>query len=250
MRSAYRVTSILLFAITQRITATQSLGAGQMVQKADPISVFSQLKTTLSKLYPIEHWTVSTTPDVMHPFAPRFCWGFFRPDAETLARLREGIRNYKGSVIWIFGPPEANAPICLVAAKPGRNQFVGYPPFSRPEDLFAKEGMEPESIPTAESIDQAVADVPNLCSHLERYLKLEGMPAKAFDSGWIAPRDPPSLESSLVDFVEQGMHVASIVHQGTSSGSNDWQMLHFSVAEDELREIHTNILDNSSPGGQ
>ena len=246
MRSTRRVVSILLLVLGQSIGATRLSVAEQMAQKADPISVFSQLKTTLSKLYPIEHWTISTTADAINPFAPRFCWKFFRPDPEMLARLGEGIRSYKGNVNWVLGPPASNAPICLVAARRNRNQFAGYPPISRPEVFSSNVGMELESIPTQELIDQALADVSNLCSHLERYLKLEGMPAKSFDSRLAAPHDPPSPESPPIDFVERGMHVAWIVQQGTNASSGDKRMLHFSVAEDEWRRIHDDILVDTS----
>jgi hypothetical protein len=245
MRSTGRVVSILLLVVGHSIGATRLSGAEQMVQKTDPISVFSQLKTTLSRLYPIEHWTVSTTADATDPFAPRFCWKFFRPDPETLARLGEGIRSYEGGVNWVLGPPASNAPICLVASTRDRNQFVGYPPINRPE--ASNVGMERESIPTQEFIDQALADVSNLCSHLERYLKIEGLPAKSFDSLLAAPHDPPSPESAPIDFVERGMHVAWIVQPGTNTKSGDKRMLHFSVAGDEWRRIHDDILVDTSP---
>jgi len=244
MGSAHRVVSLLLLTIAQGITTTRPLGAGQMVQNADPISAFSQLKTTLSKLYPIEHWAISTNPDAMHPLAPRFCWQFFRPDPEMLGRLGEAIRNYKGSVSWILGPPAAKAPICLVAAEQGIDRFVGYPPIGRPEAFTSN--MKQEPVPTEDFIDQALADIPNLCSHLERYLRLESMPPKSFDSHLVAPNNPPSPEGAPVDFVERGMHVASIVQQNTGVVSSDRRTLHFGVTEDEWRRIHADILDNTS----
>ena len=225
-----------------------------MEQEPDAISGFSQLKTTLSKLYPIEDWTVSTRADAMHPFAPGFCWRFFRADPEILARLGEALRNYDGSISWVFGPSSADA-TCLVAAKRGSGQFVGYPPMSRPEASLLKETAEQESRPSKEFMDQALADIPSLCSHLERYLRLEGVSAKSFDSRLIAPHDPPSLETAPFDFVERGMHVAWIVdngsdgQEGTAAGSSVRRMLHFSVTEDEWRRIQAKILDNTPPAG-
>ena len=142
---------------------------------------------------------MSTKADAGYPFAPRFWWEFFRADSETLDRLSKAIRNYSGVVGWVFGPPLTNNGTCLVAAKRGVDEFVGYPPLNR--------AMEQPSGPTEEFIDQALSDIPNLCSHLERYLGLEQLPAKSFDPGLIAPRDPPSLDSVPVDFVERGMHV-------------------------------------------
>jgi hypothetical protein len=222
-----------------------------MLQKANADRAFSLLKTTLSKLYPVEHWTMSTTADAVYPFAPRFCWAFFRADPEMLGRLAEALRNYKGSMSWVFGPAPANT-LCLVAAEPGSNQFVGYPPVSRSGALSAKEGAEQLSGPTEEFIDQAVTDVPYLCFYLEQCLGLEQLPPKSFDPQLIAPLDPPSVESAPFDFVERGMHVAWIVYgvttesrEGKGNGPFDRRMLHFSVTAEEWRRIDADTLDET-----
>ncbi len=220
-----------------------------MEQELDTISVFSQLKTTLSKLYPIERWAASTTANAKQPFAPRFCWEFFRADPEVLARLGQAFRDYKGTVSWVFGPPSGSA-ICVVAVKDGQ-QFVGYPPLGRSDASAVINGTERESLSTREFIDQAIADVPNLCSHLERVLELGNLPSKSFDSRLIAPSDPPFLDSAPSDFVERGMHVAWIVHRTSTDGqrgetvSGTRRMLHFSVTNNEWRTIHTDVLDKT-----
>jgi hypothetical protein len=240
MGNAHLVVLLVFSFVARGMSATQPSGAPQ-VEKVDAISVSSQLKTTLSKLYPIERWTMSTKADAGYPFAPRFCWEFFRADSETLDRLSKAIRNYSGVVGWVFGPPLTNNGTCLVAAKRGVDEFVGYPPLNR--------AMEQPSGPTEEFIDQALSDIPNLCSHLERYLGLEQLPAKSFDPGLIAPPDPPSLDSVSIDFVERGMHVAWIVYggsvenrEGGGPSSSDRRMLHFSVTTKEWREIEAEIL--------
>jgi hypothetical protein len=224
-----------------------------MEQKADVNSVFLRLKTTLSKLCPIERWTVTAMPDALHQFAPTFCWEFFRPDPEMLARLSEAVRSYDGSVGWGFGPPSANA-ICLVPVERGSKQFVGYPPIDRPEAFSFKDGAQQKTITSKEFIDQAVADVPQLCSYLERHLRLENLAPESFDSRLIAPPDPPSFEGAPFDFVERGMHVAWILHgsstagqEGSNTALTDRRMLHFSVSEDEWRAIHADIIDSASP---
>jgi hypothetical protein len=245
MRILRLVVSILLL-VGQSIAGAWLVGAEQIVQKPDPIFVFSNLKTTLSKLYPIEHWSVSTTGDAMNPFAPRLCWKFFRPDPEVLSRLGEGLRAYQGNVSWVLGPPARNAPICLVAAKRRNNQFIGYPPTNRSDVLPSNVGIGYEPLPTQEFIDQALGDVSQLCSYLERYLKLEDIPAKSFDSHLVAPYAPPSLEDAPVDFVERGMHVAWILPPGTNAMPGEKRMLHFSVTQDEWRRIYADILDNTS----
>jgi hypothetical protein len=246
MRRAHQIVSVILLFLAQSLSAAQPLGAGQM-EEADPLSVFSQLKTTLSKLYPIEHWAISSKADAAYPFAPRFCWVYFRPDPETLGRLGEAIRDYKSSVSWVIGPPLNNA-TCLVAAKQGLGQFVGYPSIDRP--------AERQPLPTGEFVDQALADVPNLCAHLEQYLRLEHLAAKSFDSGLISPPDPPSADVAPFDFVERGMHVAWIVYtgriegrerEGTSSG--DRHMLHFSVTTKEWRQIEAELFDGATTAG-
>ena len=214
--------------------------------KDEDISAFAQLRTTLGRLCPIEHWAVSTNANAINPFAPRVCWKFFRPRPEMLVRLGDGLSSYEGSVSWVFGPPESNAPLCLVATKRDRNRLVGYPPISQPLLSPSDVGMELESLPTREFIDQAVADIPSLSSHLEKFLKLEDMPARLFDSSLVAPHDPPSPESPPKDFVEHGMHVAWIVQPGADDSSGNKRMLHFSVAEDEWRRIHDDILVDAS----
>jgi hypothetical protein len=221
-----------------------------MEQNADAVSASSQLKTTLRKLYPIEQWATSPKPHPLHPFAPRFCWEFFRADPEMLTRLGEAVRNYNGSICWVFRSSPANA-FCLVATNRGSDRFVGYPPTSRPEVSTVTESTEQQSGPTEEFRDQALADVPNLCSHLERYLRIESSAAKSFDPRLIAPPDPPPFESTPFDFVERGMHAPWIVHNdsadsraGKSGGLSEKRMLHFSVSADEWQRIHADILDN------
>jgi hypothetical protein len=246
MKRAHQVVSVILLLIAQSLSAAQSLGVGQM-KEADPLSVFSQLKTTLSKLYPIEHWAISSKADAAYPFAPRFCWKFFRADPETVGRLGEAIRDYKGSVSWVIGPP-LNDATCLVAAKQGLGQFVGYPSIDRPTEW--------QPLPTGEFVGQALADIPHLCAHLERYLRLEHLAAKSFDPGLLAPPDPPSTDVTPFDFVERGMNVAWIVYtgrieagekEGTSSG--DRRMLHFSVTTKEWRQIEAELFDGTTTGG-
>lgn len=238
MRSAHRFVSPALLLIAQGVSATRPLGAQQMKANTDAPSAFSQLAATLSKLYPIEQWTMSTAADAEYPFAPRFCWEFFRADPDRLSRLSEAFRSYKGRVSWMLGPPSANA-ICLVATRSGTNQFVGYPAVSQTQT--PPKGLEP--LADDEFVDQAVADVPSLCSYLERYLGLEQSASKSFDPQLIAPPDPPPVESAPVDFVERGMHVAWIVY---GSASSDRQMLHFSVADKEWRRIEGHILEKDS----
>jgi len=132
MRSFRRVIPLIVLMLAQSIAVTQVMEAEKMIQnqKDDDIYSISQLKTTLSKLYPIEHWAASSTPDLRNPFAPRFCWKFFRPHPDDLARFGEVIRSYRGAVNWAFGAPEGNTAFCLVAAKPGRDQFAGYSPIN------------------------------------------------------------------------------------------------------------------------
>lgn len=217
-----------------------------MAQEEEDISASSQLKTTLSKLHPIEEWSATRAPHALNPFAPRFCWRFFRPDPEVLRRLGEGIVSYKGAVRWMIGPPEGRTPICLVATEPGRNQFVGYPLASSLGEHLAKMKVEPMA--SDELIARAMADIPNLCSYLERYLKLEDTPAKSFDPRLVCPPVSPPLEGPLEDFVERGMQVVWIVQQGMG-GSVDRQMLHFGVSEDEWHRIRAEALKVSSVDG-
>jgi hypothetical protein len=246
MRNFRRVVPLIVLVLAQSVAVTQVMEAEKMMQnqKDDDIYAISQLKTTLSKLYPIEHWAASATPDLRNPFAPRFCWKFFRPDPDMLVRLGEVIRSYRGAVNWAFAAPEGNTPLCLVAAKPGSGQYAGYPPLNPLGGPLTK--MEVEPMATQDLIARALADIPNLCSHLERHLKLEDMPAKSFDPGLLAPPTAPSLETAPIDFVERGMHVAWIVRPDTTAGPGARRMLHFSVTDDEWRRIRAEMLNISS----
>jgi hypothetical protein len=212
------------------------------MEKVDANSVFSQLKTTLSKLYPIEHWTMSTKAEASYPFAPRFCWTFFRPDPEALDRISEAIQQYRGDIGWVFGPSSPNATTCLVATKRGSDQFVGYAPISR----GLKEALEPSE----EFIAQALSDIPSLCSHVEQYLRLDHLAPKSFDPRIVAPPDPPSADMVPPDFVEGGMHVAWIIYgdprEDEEDGPKQRRMLHFSITEKEWREIRADTLKNVS----
>jgi hypothetical protein len=247
-----RLLSRLAYALRRR--CVQPDYSGRQMEKIEATSVSLRLKTTLSKLYPIEHWAMSTRADAGYPFAPRFCWEFFRADPETLRRLSEAIRNYSGGVSWVFGPPSAGA-TCLVAAELGRGQFVGYPSIDGYPPVNGP--MEPLTLPTEEFIDKALIDIRSLCSHLERDLGLEQLAAKSFDPRLIAPHDPPSVDIAPFDFVERGMHVAWIIHGGaTESGAGKQasprarQLLHFSVTAEEWRRIEAGLLDkDSQPNG-
>jgi hypothetical protein len=171
-----------------------------MAERADADEAFSQIRTTLSKLCAIEVWTASTATDPLHPFAPRFCWEFFRADPDTLANLGRSLNSYKGGVAWVFGPSDIDG-TCLVAAQHGRGQLVGYPPitanFPSSTQLLAPAD--------AEFIERAVADIASLCA--QKYLGLEHAATKVFDPGLAAPADPPSPTTPAVDFVERGVHV-------------------------------------------
>lgn len=244
-RNAHQIVSFILLLLAQSLSGTQPLGPAQM-EEAHSLSVFSQLKTSLSKLYPIEHWATSLKTDAAYPFAPRFCWEFYRADPETLGRLGEAIRDYKGNVSWVVGPPLNNA-TCLVAVNRGLGQFVGYPSIDR--------AAEQQPLPTREFVDQALADVSKLSAHLERYLRLEHLAAKSFDPGLIAPPDPPSADAVPSDFVEQGMHVAWVVYTGRLEGAregpspSDRRMLHFSVTTKEWRQIEAELFDETTTTG-
>jgi hypothetical protein len=246
MRTAGRVVSVVLVLVAQELGSALPLGGGQVEQNVNATSTFSQLKTTLSRLYPIEYWTVSITADTLHPFVPRFCWEFFRADPEVLGRLGHAIREYKSRVNWALGPPSGSA-FCLIAMRQ-QAQFVGYPPIGQSTDLIATQEAGQQFAPSAEFVDRALADVPFLCSYLEKKLGLKGLPEKSFDPRLLAPSDPPTPDATP-DFYEPGMHVARIVFgSSTTKGpeSTDKYLLHFSIREAEWREIHREILDSGS----
>ena len=255
MRRACRVCSIVLILFAQTLGSAWRLTGGQVERSSNITSAFSQLKAILSRLYPVEHWTVSIAADAVHPLVPRFCWEFFRADPDSLSRLGNSLRNYKGNVSWVIGPPSGSA-MCIVAMRHGANGFVGYPPIAGPEDLRASVEARPPFEPSADFIDRAVADIPSLCSYLEQELGLKGLAEKLFDPRLVAPPEPPSSRATPFDFVEPGMHVAWIVKSGSTeeqeheiSPSNEKYMLHFGVREAEWRKIHTEILDRSFPLG-
>jgi hypothetical protein len=219
-----------------------------MQENSNAASAFSQLRSTLSKLYPIEHWAASTTPDSTLPFVPRFCWEFFRPAPDTLRRLGDALRSYNGSISWVLGPPSAEG-VCLVAAKAkNSNLFVGYPPVDNAQSLRSAEQLAPA---TENFVNEALTDIPNLCFHLEKQLKLDSLAPKPFEPALIAPNDPPSPEATL-DFVERGVHVTWIIVQSGSTDNpktaSDRHMLHFSVRDNEWDRIRAAIAANSSSG--
>ena len=229
--------ALLIFVVIHlwQNTLIAQVSGERLKQRADATTAFSPLKTTLAKLYPIEHSTISTIPSAVQPFAPRFCWEFFRPTPGSLTRFAEALRSYEGGIRWLFGPPEGSA-TCLVAVRSDISHFVGYPPMDQPNIVPTITSDERQPQAAEEFINQALADVPNLCSHLERYLGLERLSPQPFDPNLIAPKDPPSSEAVPVDFVERGMHAVWIV-----SASGDRRLLHFSVREMEWRSIRAYI---------
>ena len=218
-----------------------------MYEKSDN-SVFSALKLTLSKLYPVEQSMFAIEPTTSQPIVPRFCRNFFRPDVEGYERLMDAIVSYDGKVRWVVGPRDQGL-TCIVAwptlssGSKLTSPFVGFPPLSVLK-WSASEEAGKQLWPTKEFIEEAIADIPQFVRYLERAFKLEATTAKIFDPRLIAPPQAPSLEDEPIDFIEPGMNVTWIIEPdsggyGADTGASRVRkrMLHFGVTSDEWRVI-------------
>jgi hypothetical protein len=203
-------------------------------------SVFSPLKTVLSKVSPIESWKVSLTPTGPFESAPSIWWSFFRPEPEMLGRLSRAVDDYHGDVTWMLAPAGEGSGYYLVATRRKTSPFVGYPPIALDQEVIAR--RQPQRV-SREFLDAALADVPKLGSYLDRVLGLSAIRPKEFEARMIAPPEPPSLSEMPADFVERGVHTARIVgRQGAGQPADTTRMLHFSVTLDEWLGIHTDVF--------
>jgi hypothetical protein len=224
---------------------------GETVNRESKSSVFLQLKNTLSKLYPIEESSFAIEPTDSYPFAPRFCWKFYRPDVEGSKRFGEAIRSYRGRVRWVLGPGIKELS-CIVATndEPGSDsqRIVGYPPVAAtPSGSLSDSGNL--AMVNEQFVELAIADLPDFIEHLERSLHLEAVGPKSFDASMIAPLQPPPLGLVPPDFVERGMHVTWIIvqadkHQKTG-GMTERRMLHFGITDAEWSTICSEALGES-----
>lgn len=221
-------------------------------------SVFSQLRTTLSKLYPIEDSTFVLEPTESNSMVPRFCWKFFRPDVEGYKHFVEAVRSYRGTVRWVLGPG-TNGLTCVVADGPNSNlpvnsSFVGYPPISNDSALG---NLRKSSQPTKEFIGQALSDVPMFAAYLEKSLNLENIAPKYFSPLLAAPASPRSPDSELSDFIEPGMQVTwitpdsseRVAADGRPRTQTERRMLHFGITGAEWGAIYSNLVASGSNAG-
>lgn len=189
--------------------------------QSDP---FEPLRSTLSKIYPIEKFSSVLTPDASGQQVPRFCWNFYRPDSYASESLRDAIKSYSGEVHWFYYGSAGQT--CIASSN---------------ADVSERGGARA----AAESfVAKAVADVPGLCRHIESVLNLENAQEKTLNEDLRFP--PPATE--VIDFSEPGTHVVWIVASPDEFAvaphleSSDAKRLHFGVIESEWQAIYAQVF--------
>src|ERR1700740_314562 len=244
----------ILFPVLMQNIVPMTVSGDDSVQSEGNFSEFLQLKTTLSKLYPIEESSFALEPTLSQPIAPRFCWKFYRPDVVGYENFVNTVLSYQGRIRWVFGP-EVRGMSCICATEADNRPvdsptFVGYPPISSLDDNLLK-GSDQRLWPSKEFIDRTILDIPRFVAYLEKSLGLETLSPKLFDPKVIVPSEPPPSDSIPPDFLERGMHVTWIIQRQSeqqvkrpgSKASIQRKMLHFGVTEEEWHSIYSIVLD-------
>ncbi len=193
------------------------------------MDIRDRLQTTLSKLAPIETAQLTSRPRL------RFCWTFFRPDVGTLDRLRAAVESFKGQRFW--GLRSSQEGLCLAQAQlpeipvePGGSAEQN--PYRPHEDL-----MKPP-----------VAEVDNLCHHLEVTLGLSNVSPKQFHHRLLTRFVLEQSWRELRDFIEPGEQTIWLVTRAADfddSRAHDspaQRRLHFGVTYSEWHAILFNVL--------
>ncbi len=199
------------------------------------------LHKTLSKLYPLESYSVVLEAAEGSSFVPRFCWRFCRPDVAGFKLFTEALSSYKGTVRWFLGGGPGGT-VCIMASDESSN-------------LQAKDSRG-ISVPAGGNasqvrkfIEKALIDLSSLCSHLEETMQLGNVEPKPFEYDF---RNPPP-ENQVIDFLDPDkcetvwvvadpQVFATVRHQESSTA----KLLHFGLSLKDYEAIFSLIQTSAT----
>jgi hypothetical protein len=230
------VTALLLMSFSQNMT-DKNRPTDMDQTEPNARELFSSV---LRKIAPLERFSYreapSETEGIHHSVGqfPEFCFSFFRASVESYFALQRAVSEYRGAVVWeVLGN-------CIVAL-PARSTF--YPPMLTEED--AKRLWEAiRNPPKSDSIfiKRAVADIPDLCSYLEKRLNLTDVAPKDFEPAWLTPEGLAQSRDEYADFYEPGDQPVFLVRDSKTYGSPaDGQRLGMGVTTHQITGIFNEL---------
>jgi hypothetical protein len=156
----------------------------------------------LSKMAPLEWSSYRESPSDLKGTHysvdqfPNFCFFLFRPSTESYFALVRAVSEYDGAVVWrVIGN--------CIAALPAKPTF--YAPILTEEDgKRLEEAIKNPPKPDPTFVKRAVADIPGLCSYLEKRLHLTDVVPKDFDPGLLTREGLAQSRDEYADFYEPG----------------------------------------------
>jgi hypothetical protein len=129
------------------------------------------------------------------PF-PNFCFVLFRPSTESYFALVRAVSGYQGAVVWqVIGN-------CIVAL-PAKPTFYA-PTLTEEDGKRLEEAIKNPPKPDPGFVKRAVADMPGLCSYLEKRLSLTDVVPQDFDPALLTREGLAQSRDEYADFYEPG----------------------------------------------
>lgn len=179
----------------------------------------------LSKIAPLEWWAfhetiADVTPDRYRSESsyqsalyntwefPRFCFRLFRPSLESVVALQTAVEKYEGPSNWWFHDFDC------IGARRTKPTSVGIRMLSqeelsemglRTEEALRKHNESLRKPPTPAFLEKAIADIPVLCSFIEKQMGLTEKVPEEFDSRWPSAEGLAQSRGEFEDFFEPGL---------------------------------------------
>jgi hypothetical protein len=198
----------------------------------------------LSKIAPLEWSSYRESPsDVKRTHYsvdqfPNFCFFLFRPSTESYFALVRAVRGYEGAVVWqVIGN--------CIAALPAKPTF--YASILTEEDgKQLEEAIKNPPKPDPAFVKRAVADIPRLCSHLEKRLNLTDVVPQDFDPALLTREGLARSRDEYADFYEPGDQPVFLVSgPKTFHSSASRQRLGMGITMHQIGQIFNELKASS-----
>jgi hypothetical protein len=169
---------------------------------------------------------------------PNFCFCLFRPSTESYFALVRAVSEHEGAVVWqVFGN--------CIAALPAKLTF--YAPILTEEDAKRlQEAIRNPPKPDPTFVERAVADIPSLCTYLEKRLYLADVMPKDFDPGWLTSEGLARSRDEYADFYEPGDQPVFLARDPKAfRSSSDRHRLGMGVTMHQIGQIFNEAKESS-----
>jgi hypothetical protein len=198
----------------------------------------------LSKIAPLEWSSYRESPsDVKgahYPVDsfPNFCFVLFRPSTESYFALVRAVSGYQGAVVWqVIGN--------FIVALPAKPTFYA-PTLPEEDGKRLEEAIKNPPKPDPGFVKRAVADIPGLCSYLEKRLSLTDVVPQDFDPALLTREGLAQSRDEYADFYEPGDQPVYLVSDPkTFCSSAGCQRLGMGVTMHQIGQIFNELKASS-----